>query len=76
MKNTLTNIPKNIKKIIHFTLVVVDMMILLFGGLYVAIINLVNHPLVFVQIILSQIGICFGYYCFTMLFKEIKFIHR
>jgi len=73
MKKTITNIPRNIKKIIHFTLLVIAMMLLLFGGLYVAIINLINHPFVFGQIICSQIGICFGYYCFTMLFKGIDY---
>ena len=76
MKKTILNLPKNIKKILHFTILVLSIMTLLFGGLYVTIINLINYPFVFVQIVLSFIAISFGYYCFMGLLKEIKIYNR
>lgn len=73
MKNTILNLFNNIKKILHFTIVVLCIMTLLFGGLYVAILNLINYPFVFAQIILSIIGIYAGYMCFMVLFKGINY---
>tara|TARA_R110002020_G_scaffold290460_3_gene505950 strand:- start:243 stop:473 length:231 start_codon:yes stop_codon:yes gene_type:complete len=76
MKKTILDLPKNIKKILHFTILVLAIMALLFGGLYVTIINLINYTFVFVQIVLSFIAISFGYYCFMALLKEIKIYNK